>query len=122
MEIIAYILTGIVALEHFYIMYMEMFAWETLGKKTFRGSMPDEMFSKTKTMAYNQGAYNGFLAAGLTWTFFIQNEEWSKNIAIFFLICVIVAGIVGAVSVSKRIFYTQSVPALIALSGVLFFL
>jgi putative membrane protein len=121
MEIIAYILTGIVALEHFYIMYMEMFAWETLGKKTFRGSMPDEMFSKTKTMAYNQGAYNGFLAAGLTWTFFIQNEEWSKNIAIFFLI-VIVAGIVGAVSVSKRIFYTQSVPALIALAGVLFFL
>ncbi|MBK8818492.1 MAG: DUF1304 domain-containing protein [Saprospiraceae bacterium] len=122
MEIIAYILTGIVALEHFYIMYMEMFAWETLGKKTFRGSMPDEMFFKTKTMAYNQGAYNGFLAAGLTWTFFIQNEEWSKNIAIFFLICVIVAGIVGAVSVSKRIFYTQSVPALIALAGVLFFL
>jgi putative membrane protein len=122
MQILAYILIALVALEHFYIMYMEMFAWETLGKKTFKGSMPDEMFSKTKTMAYNQGAYNGFLAAGLTWTFFIQNEEWSKNIAIFFLICVIVAGIVGAVSVSKRIFYTQSVPALIALAGVLFFL
>ena len=65
MEIISKILIAIVALEHLYILYMEMFAWETLGKKTFKGSLPDEMFKPTKKLAANQGLYNGFLSAGL---------------------------------------------------------
>jgi putative membrane protein len=120
MSLIAQILIGVVAFEHLYILYMEMFAWETLGKKTFRGAMPDDMFPKTKILAMNQGAYNGFLAAGLIWSLLISDPVWSKNIALFFLSCVIVAGLVGAFSASKKIFYTQSVPAIIALIFVLF--
>ncbi len=119
MEIISKILVGFVALEHLYILYMEMFAWETLGKKTFKGSLPDEMFKPTKKLAANQGLYNGFLSAGLIWSFFICDTVWSKNIAIFFLGCVIVAGIYGALSASKKIFFVQALPAIIALVFVL---
>jgi putative membrane protein len=115
MNIIASILTGIVAIEHIYILWLEMFAWETAGKKVFRGSMSPELFSPTKTLAANQGLYNGFLAAGLTWSFFIENPEWKTNVAIFFLGCVIVAGIYGALTASKKIFFVQAVPAMAAL-------
>ena len=66
MQILSTILVALVALEHLYILYMEMFAWETLGKKTFKGSLPNELFKPTKKLAANQGLYNGFLAAGLT--------------------------------------------------------
>jgi len=117
--LISKILIGLIAVEHLYILYMEMFAWETLGKKTFKGALPDEMFSKTKVIAANQGLYNGFLAAGLVWTFFISDENWRTNISIFFLTCVIVAGLYGAFTASKKIFYTQALPALIALAFVL---
>ncbi len=119
MEIISKILVGIVALEHLYILYMEMFAWETLGKKTFKASLPDALFKPTKGLAANQGLYNGFLAAGLIWSFFILDAVWAKNIAVFFLGCVIVAGIYGALSASKKIFFVQALPALIALVFVL---
>lgn len=115
MHILSLILIAIVALEHLYILYMEMFAWETLGRRTFKGAMPDAMFTPTKTMAANQGLYNGFLAAGLIWSFFISDPAWSRNVALFFLGCVAVAGIYGAFSASKKIFYTQALPALIAL-------
>lgn len=119
MKILAQVLIAFVALEHLFILYMEMFAWTTLGKKTFRGAMPDELFSQTKSMAANQGLYNGFLAAGLIWTFFISDEVWKYNIAIFFLACVAIAGLYGSYSVSKKILYTQAVPAMIALAIVL---
>jgi uncharacterized membrane protein len=79
-----------------------MFAWETLGKKTFKGSLPDELFKPTKKLAANQGLYNGFLSAGLIWSFLIENPEWKTNVQIFFLGCVIAAGIYGAVSASKK--------------------
>lgn len=115
MELVAKILVGLVAIEHLYILYLEMFAWETLGKKTFKGSLPPDMFKPTKTLAANQGLYNGFLAAGLIWTFFIQDPHWSFYIAIFFLSCVIVAGVYGAFTASKKIFYVQALPAIIAL-------
>lgn len=115
MEVIAKILVGVVAFEHLFIMYMEMFAWETLGKKTFKGAMPDELFSQTLSMAANQGLYNGFLAAGLIWSFFIKDAAWQTNIVYFFLGCVIVAGTYGAASVSSKIFVTQAVPAILAL-------
>lgn len=115
MSLIAQILVGAVALEHLFILYMECFAWESSGKKIFRGAMPDDMFAKTKIMAQNQGTYNGFLAAGLIWSLCISDEAWSQNVATFFLTCVIVAGLVGAVTASKKIFYTQSLPALTAL-------
>ena len=60
MQTLTTVLVSLVALEHLYILYMEMFAWETLGKKTFRGSLPDELFKPTKKLAANQGFYNGF--------------------------------------------------------------
>ena len=118
MELISKVLIALVALEHLYILYMEMFAWETLGKKSFKGALPDEMFKPTKGLAANQGLYNGFLAAGLIWSFFINDEVWSKNIALFFLGCIIVAGIYGAFSASRKIFFVQALPAILALIAV----
>lgn len=119
MEIVANILVGIVALEHLYILYLEMFAWETRGKKAFKGSLRPELFAPTKVLAANQGLYNGFLAAGIIWSFFISDKTWSTNVAIFFLSCVIVAGVYGAITASKKIFFIQALPALIALGAVL---
>ena len=119
MQIFSTILVALVALEHLYILYMEMFAWETLGKKTFKGSLPNELFKPTKKLAANQGLYNGFLAAGLIWSFFIENPEWQKNIQLFFLGCVIVAGIYGALSASRKIFFVQALLAILALTFVL---
>jgi putative membrane protein len=118
MEIVSKILIGFVAVEHLYIMYFEMFAWETIGKKSFKSIAP-ELFKPTKGMAANQGLYNGFLAAGLIWSLFINNIEWSINISLFFLICVIVAGVYGSFTVSKSIFLKQALPAIIALIFVL---
>ena len=119
MQILSTILVALVALEHLYILYMEMFAWETLGKKTFKGSLPNELFKPTKKLAANQGLYNGFLAAGLIWSFFTENAEWQKNIQLFFLGCVIVAGIYGALSASRKIFFVQALLAILALAFVL---
>ncbi len=115
MGISSEIFIAIVAAEHLYILYLEMFAWETRGKKAFKGSLADELFKPTKTLAANQGLYNGFLAAGLIWTFFISDPVWKFHIAVFFLGCVIIAGIYGAVTASKKIFFIQAVPALLAL-------
>ena len=113
------ILTILVALEHLYILYMEMFSWETQGKRFFK-SLPEHLFPQTKSMAANQGLYNGFLVAGLVWSFLIDNVEWSINIRLFFLGCVVVAGIFGALSASKKIFFVQALPALIAMACVIF--
>ncbi len=118
MIILAKILVAFVALEHLYILWIEMFAWETVGRKVFR-SIPKELFPATKVFAANQGLYNGFLAAGLIWALLISDPEWWKNIAIFFLACVAVAGIYGAISAQKSIFYKQALPAIIALVVVL---
>jgi len=116
MNIITTVLIGIIAIEHIYILWLEMFAWETRGKKVFRGSMPAELFTPTKTLAANQGLYNGFLAAGLIWTFFIGDPVWKTNISIFFLCCVIIAGVYGAMTASRKIFFIQALPAIIALA------
>lgn len=111
--IAAKILIGLVAVEHLYILWLEMFAWTTRGKKTFRSLDPD-LFEKTKALAANQGLYNGFLAAGLIWSLFIKDPQWSNYVAVFFLGCVIVAGIYGAITAQKSIFYVQALPAIIA--------
>ncbi len=63
---------------------MEMFAWNTLGKKTFKDVFSDDLFEQTTVMAANQGLYNGFLASGLLWTLFIANKIWRFNISVFF--------------------------------------
>ncbi len=107
------ILIALVALEHLYILWLEMFAWTTRGPKIF--PLPKDLFEKTKTMAANQGLYNGFLAAGLIWSLLNQDPHFSFHIAIFFLGCVIVAGVYGGITVSRRILYVQALPALIAL-------
>ena len=119
METISKILIALIAIEHFYILFIEIFAWETLGKKTFK-TLPENLFASTKSLAANQGLYNGFLAAGLIWTFFIHDKTWSFNIAIFFLSCIVVAGIFGALTASKKIFFVQALPAIITLIFVLF--
>lgn len=115
MKLLSQIFIGIVAFEHLYFLYLEMFAWETKGKKVFEAALPKELFTPTKGLAANQGLYNGFLAAGLIWTYFISNVEWSFNISVFFLSCVIIAGIYGSLTAIKTIFFVQAVPALLAL-------
>jgi putative membrane protein len=111
----AAIVIALVAFLHLYFLWLEMFAWETRGPKVFRG-FPKELFPQTKTLAANQGLYNGFLAAGLIWTFFIQDLVWRDNIALFFLGCVAVAGIYGALTADKKIFFVQALPALIGMA------
>jgi putative membrane protein len=118
MSILAQVMIGIVAAEHLFILWLEMFAWETRGKKVFRGSMPPELFKPTKVLAANQGLYNGFLAAGLIWTFFIRDPQWQNNVALFFLSCVAIAGIYGALTASRRIFFVQALPALAAILAI----
>ena len=115
MKTLSPILVLLIAIEHLYILWLEMIAWETRGKVVFKGSLPEHMFAPTKTLAANQGLYNGFLAAGLIWSLIISNPEWQKNVAIFFLSCVIIAGIYGAITASKKIFFVQALPAIIAL-------
>ena len=119
MKLIAEILVSIVALEHIYILWLEMFAWTTRGRKTFT-SFPPDLFEKTKSLAANQGLYNGFLAAGLIWSLLIDDAAWSTNVAYFFLGCVIVAGVFGALTAQKSIFFVQALPAILALLAITF--
>ena len=114
MSTIIAVLIGFIAFLHLYFFYFEAFAWTTKGPKIFRG-FPKELFASTKSMMANQGLYNGFLAAGLIWTYFIEDIAWKTNISFFFLACVTIAGIVGALTVSKRIFFVQALPAIICL-------
>ena len=118
MAILATILILVIAGLHLYILWFEMFAWESRGPKVFRAFEP-EMFPKTKVMAANQGLYNGFLAAGLIWSVLIGDPGWSQNVALFFLGCVLVAGVYGAATASKRILYVQAIPAAVAIVLVL---
>lgn len=118
MILIAKCIVAFVALLHLYFLWLEMFAWTTKAPKVFR-NFPKELFEPTKSMAANQGLYNGFLSAGLIWSLLVKNPDWSMYVALFFLGCVAIAGIYGAISVSKKIFYIQGVPALL---GILAFL
>ena len=118
MNLTTQIMVGFVAFIHLYILWLEMFGWTTRGRKIFK-TIPPDQFEKTKVMAANQGLYNGFLAAGLTWSLLISDVTWSKNVAVFFLACVLVAGIYGAMTVSKRIFYVQAVPAVLGILSLL---
>ncbi|WP_276168905.1 DUF1304 domain-containing protein [Zobellia alginiliquefaciens] len=113
------ILIGFIAFLHLYFLYFEMFAWTTKGPKIFR-KFPSDLFEATKPMAANQGLYNGFLAAGLIWSLFITDTIWQTNVSLFFLTCVSIAGLYGALSVEKKIFYIQALPALVAIALTLF--
>ena len=114
MENLSKISLLIVAVLHLYFLWLEMFVWTTTGKKVFK-TLPEHLFEPTKTLAANQGLYNGFLAAGLIWSLLICDDIWSKNVALFFLGCVLVAGIYGALTASKRIFFVQAVPAILGI-------
>ena len=105
----------LVAIIHIYIMYLEMSLWTTKkGIKVF-GLKNKEFAEETKVLAANQGLYNGFLAAGLIWSFISD----ASNLAVFFLICVAIAGIYGAYSTKKiRIFYIQTIPATLGLLSI----
>lgn len=112
------IIIGIVAAIHLYILWLEMFAWTTKAPKVFK-NFPKDLFPATKTLAGNQGLYNGFLAAGLIWSLCICDVMWKQNVPIFFLACVFIAGIYGAATASKKIFFVQAFPALIGLALIL---
>jgi len=110
MKFLATLFTGIVALLHFCFMTAEMFFWQhPVGQKMF--NITAEFASETVFMAKNQGLYNGFLVAGLLWGLTAKK----RDVTIFFLLCVIVAGIYGAITVSPTIFVVQAVPAILAL-------
>jgi putative membrane protein len=111
------ILSGIVALIHLYILVLEMFLWDRpQGMKAF-GTTP-EFAAASKVLAANQGLYNGFLAAGLIWG--VVLGEPGDPTKLFFLLCVAVAGLYGALTVSRKILYVQTIPAAIAIIGVWF--
>ena len=117
MSIAANIAIGVVGLVHVYILVLEMFLWtKPAGLRAFGQTL--ERATASKVLAANQGLYNGFLAAGLFWS--LTLGEQGKAVAIFFLTCVIAAGLYGAATASRKILYVQALPALIALLLVLF--
>ena len=118
MSILSMILIALIALLHAYICWFEMFAWETRGPKVFR-AFPKDLFSKTVALAGNQGLYNGFLVAGLLWSLVIKDAPWNAHIALFFLICVAVAGVYGAATAERKILFVQTVPAVLAIISIL---
>jgi len=119
MSLISKILIGLVALIHSYIMVFEMFLWESRGPTVF-SSFPADLFAPTKVLAANQGLYNGFLAAGLFWALlFIKDVRWKRNVALFFLSCVAVAGVYGAMTASLNIIFVQTIPAILAVLSLL---
>lgn len=113
MVYLSYFFVILVALLHVYFMILEMFFWDRpIGLKAFKLKLADAKVSKT--LAKNQGLYNGFLAAGLFWAIF--NKPYFAEIALFFLICIAIAGLYGAYTTkTRKIFYIQSIPALLGI-------
>lgn len=112
MKRLADLLVGLVALEHIWFLVLEMFLWtKPLGMQTF--GLTPEMAQQTASLAANQGLYNGFLAAGLIWGLLRKTDAFP--IKVFFLSCVVIAGIFGAATAKMSILYIQGAPALLAL-------
>ena len=113
---LANILVAIVALLHVYFLVLEMFLWtKPAGRRAF--GTTQEMAEQSKVLAMNQGLYNGFLAAGVFWGLFLGAA--GRSVIVFFLLCVIAAGVFGAATANVKILYAQAVPALIALGTLL---
>lgn len=117
MSIIAKLLVALIALEHLYFLVLEMFLWTAPRTRATFG-MSAEQAEATKVLAANQGLYNGFLAAGLIWGIWLGTA--GEPVKVFFLVCVAIAGAFGAATVSLRILFVQTVPALVALAAVIF--
>jgi putative membrane protein len=104
----------LVAVEHIWFLVLETFLWtRPIGLRTFGQTL--EKARSSAALAANQGIYNGFLATGLVWSLLHPDPNVGRQIAIFFLACVAVAGVVGAATVSRRIFLVQALPALVGL-------
>ena len=114
MNVVAGVLVGLVAALHLYFLVLEMFLWTTpTGRRTF-GLDPD-FAKRSRALAANQGLYNGFLVAGLVWGLVADRTD----VQVFFLGCVVVAGVFGAATVNRRILLVQALPAAVALVAVL---
>ncbi len=112
MSMIANVLVGLVALLHLYFLVLEMFLWDKpAGLRAFGHTR--EAAAASKVLAANQGLYNGFLAAGLLWG--LARGAAGTDIKVFFLACVVIAGVYGALTASRKILYVQALPAAIAL-------
>jgi putative membrane protein len=113
MQLFTNIMIGIVAIQHFFFLVLEMFLWQKpLGRKTFR--LTAEQAKETAVLAANQGLYNGFLALGLVWSLIYPSDYFARHLALFFLGCVILAAFYGGYSVGRKILLIQGVPAFIA--------
>jgi putative membrane protein len=109
----ANIVIGLVALLHAWFMVLEMFLWDKpYGRRTFRTT--PEFAAASKSLAANQGLYNGFLAAGLLWGLYLGAA--GLEVKLFFLACVIIAGVFGAVTVNRYILFIQAIPGIVAMS------
>ena len=108
------VMVALVAALHVYFLVLEMFLWtKPYGLKTFGNTL--QKAQDSAVLAANQGLYNGFLAAGLVWSLLHAAPAFAWQLKVFFLLCVIVAGLYGAYSVSRKILFVQAVPAAIAL-------
>ncbi|MBS0193452.1 MAG: DUF1304 domain-containing protein [Proteobacteria bacterium] len=119
MHLLALILVGLVAVEHLYFLYLEMFAWTKPATRKVFG-LTAEFAEASKSLAANQGLYNGFLVAGLVWSLVQSDPTFALHLKCFFLGCVIVAALYGAYSVKMRILYAQGGPAILALAATLY--
>jgi putative membrane protein len=119
MEYVAISLVALVALEHVYILILEMFLWTRPRTQKIFGIKKGEG-EVTKILAANQGLYNGFLSAGLIWGLVHPNAVMGHQIQLFFVSCVLVAAVYGSLTVKKSILLVQGLPALLALSSLLF--
>ena len=108
------VLTALVAFLHLYFLVLEMFLWATpFGAKTFKRPLAE--MEMQKTLAANQGLYNGFLAAGLVWSF-VGDGAVVYQVRVFFLACVVIAGLYGAATASRAILFVQAIPGIAALA------
>ena len=113
MSIIANIVVGLIALLHVYILVLEMFLWDKpVGLRAF--GQTREFAVASKVLAANQGLYNGFLAAGLCWG--LSLGAAGTDVKVFFLCCVLIAGLYGAATASRKILFVQAVPAALGLA------
>jgi putative membrane protein len=113
MRVVSDVVIGLVGLLHVYFLVLEMFLWEgRAGLRAF--GMTKEFAASTKVLAANQGLYNGFLAAGLFWGLSLGSAGLS--VKTFFLVCVLVAGVYGAATASRKILFVQAVPAALGLA------
>ena len=112
-NVVAGVLIGLVAALHLFFLVLEMFLWTApAGRRAF--GLEPAFAEQSRTLAANQGLYNGFLVAGLVWGL----VAWRTDVQVFFLVCVVVAGVYGAATVNRRVLLVQAVPAILALGAV----